>query len=124
MPKRFTDSDKWKDKWFRALRPEFKLAYLYLLDNCDHAGVIELDRELADFQIGNAIDWDDFISICGKRIAMLADDKIWLVKFIEFQYGELSENCKAHNPVYQSMEKHRLSKGYPKGPGQGQGQAA
>lgn len=115
MPKRFTDSDKWKDKWFRALRPELKLAYLYLLDNCDHAGVIEIDEELANFQIGTAIDWSGFLDICGDRIAHLDNGKMWLTKFIDFQYGELSRECRAHSPVFQSIEKNRLSIGYPKG---------
>lgn len=115
MAKRFTDSDKWKDKWFRALRPEWKLAYCYLLDNCDHAGVIEIDEDLANFQIGVAIDWEDFLDTCGDRTARLKSGKIWLTKFIDFQYGELSRECRAHSPVFQSIEKHRLCIGYPKG---------
>lgn len=131
MAKRFTDSDKWKDRWFRSLSPSFKLAWLYLLDNCDQAGVIELDEQLADFQIGQQVDWKAFIDACGDRIRDLENGKLFVLKFIGFQYGtKLSANCKAHNPVFQSLEKHSLSIPFPKGiervhsksPGQGKGQ--
>jgi hypothetical protein len=82
MGKRFTESDKWRDKWFRALRPEFKLAWLYLLDNCDAAGVIDLDQELADFQIGIALDWSQFLTHCDGRVEQLKSGKFWVCRFI------------------------------------------
>lgn len=109
MAKRFTDSYKWKDRWFRALRPEHKLAWLYVLDNCDHAGVIDLDEELANFQIGTALDWDAFLSHCGDRIQKTRKEKIFLVGFVEFQYGKLSESCKPHMPVFSKLREHGIS---------------
>lgn len=119
MGKRFTESDKWRDKWFRALRPEHKLAWLYLLDNCDAAGVIDLDSDLADFQIGIAPDWKLFLSQCDGRVERLKSGKLWVVRFIEYQYGEPSRECRAHNPVFLSLEKNglldRYLKGYSKG---------
>lgn len=118
MVKRFTESDKWRDKWFRALRPDYKLAWLYLLDQCDCAGVIDLDKELANFQIGTAPDWESFLSHCEDRIEVIGGGKLWVVRFIEYQYGTLSRDCRAHIPVYLSIEKHGLSdrvfKGYSK----------
>jgi hypothetical protein len=30
------------------------------------------------------------------------------VKFVQFQYGKLSGDCKPHNPVFQAMERHGL----------------
>ena len=50
--KRFTETDKWSDKWFRKLSPESKLLFLYLCDNCDIAGFIEKDIELWEFHTG------------------------------------------------------------------------
>ncbi len=81
--------------------------------------VIELDEGLADFQIGfkeTGIDWKGFIAACDDRIEQLENGKLFVVKFIGFQYGEqLSENCKAHNPVFKSLHKNSLSIPFPKG---------
>lgn len=118
MAKRFTESDKWSDPWFRGLPAEHKLAWLYLLDNCDTAGVINLDRPLADFQIGTALDWEDFRSHCADRLLVLPSGKWFVCRFVEFQYGNLSRDCRAHNPVFLSLERNgidveRLLEGYP-----------
>lgn len=118
MGKRFTATEKWTDKWFRALPPDQKLGWIYLCDSCDAAGVIELDRDLADFQIGFKVDWDTLIAHAGERIDGLPTGRLWLTRFVSYQYGRLSTGCKAHTPVFASLEKHNLTKeafnGYPK----------
>src|SRR3989304_624276 len=40
---RITETDKWKDKWFRDLDPPEKLVFIYLYENCDDAGFIDID---------------------------------------------------------------------------------
>lgn len=50
--KRFTETDKWKDTWFRKLKPAEKLMWLYILDSCDNAGFFELDVEMCSFITG------------------------------------------------------------------------
>jgi hypothetical protein len=115
--KRFTETSKWEDPWFRRLKPEIKLLWFWILDHCDHAGVIDPDLELASFQIGFEYTLDS-LSALGERIEKIGGEKWMVTKFIAFQYGELSPACKAHNPVFASLEKHkiqRVSKGYPKG---------
>ena len=109
--KRFTETQKWEDPWFRRLSPELKLLWSWLLDKCDNAGVIEPDIELASFQIGYQYPMDT-LSIFGSRLTDLGGGKYFIPKFINFQYGSLSRECKAHNPVFVSLEKHGL-KGYP-----------
>jgi hypothetical protein len=49
MSKRFTDTDKWKDPWFRSLSPHEKLLFNYLCDNCDLAGFYEVDFDMIAF---------------------------------------------------------------------------
>jgi hypothetical protein len=109
MGKRFTETNKWSDKWYRALSPSFKHAWNYLTDNCDGAGIIDLDRELANFQIGEAVDWDGFLKSSGDRIHVIARGKWWLPGFIPFQYGTLSPECNAHKPVIAALEKYSLT---------------
>jgi 5-methylcytosine-specific restriction endonuclease McrA len=108
MPKRFTETEKWKDKWFRALKPEYKLAWIYLLDNCDIAGVVDIDEELANFQIGEDVDWDAFYQTCENRIDRTQRGKVIIVRFIEFQYGKLSPACKPHMPVIAKLRSHGI----------------
>lgn len=121
MSKRFTDTDKWKDPWFRKLSAGVKMAFGYMCDNCDNAGVWAADFDLADFQIGMKVPWDKVRSELGDRLQVLSDDKWHLTKFVNFQYGELSDQCKPHLSILRLMEKHgievngRVSKGYPKG---------
>lgn len=112
--KRFTETDKWKDPWFRRLDGRLKLLWLWLCDQCDHAGIIDPDMELAAFQIGVVVSEMDFAAFDG-RLEKLENGKYMLTKFIDFQYGELSVDCRAHGPVFKSLENNRVSKGYPKG---------
>lgn len=111
--KRFTETQKWEDPWFRRLKPEIKLLWQWILDRCDNAGVIDPDIELASFQIGYQYPLDT-LSEFGERAIKLPCGKWFIPKFIAFQYGQLSTDCKAHKPVFTSLEKHGL-KGYPKG---------
>lgn len=43
MAYRFTNTDKWNDAWFSNLKPMEKLLFMYLCDNCDIAGFIEVN---------------------------------------------------------------------------------
>jgi len=86
---------------------------MWLLDSCDNAGIIDIDLELASFQIGMPIPMDT-LSDLGDRVVKLSCEKWIVTKFIPYQYGNLSRECKAHNPVFQSLLKHGLE-GYPKG---------
>ena len=116
--KRFTETTKWGDPWFRKLPMESKLFWQWMLDHCDHAGVIDPDVELAAFQIGYRKGKANLLESLGDRITKLPNGKIWIVKFMDFQFSKLSDKCPAHRPVYQSIEKNGLDtlpKGYPKG---------
>lgn len=115
--KRFTETTKWDDPWYRKLSPKLKCLWQYICDRCDAAGVIDVDYELASFQIGDDVTEKDLGGF-GSRIEQLKCGKWWILRFIPFQYGTLSEDCKAHGPVYSSLcsygLKDRVSKGYPK----------
>lgn len=112
--KRFTETQKWEDPWFRKLKPEMKLLWQWLCDKCDNAGVIDPDLDLASFQIGYQYPSDTLLEF-GERLAVLESGKTWIPSFIPFQCGKLSDDCAAHKPILQSLEKHgidRVSIGY------------
>lgn len=52
MAYRFTDTNKWNDKWFLDLRPVEKLLFNYLCDNCDCSGFIEVNQKKWSDEIG------------------------------------------------------------------------
>ena len=56
MPKRFTDTAKWRKKFVKGLRANHKLLWFYILDDCDHAGIWHTDFEVASIRIGCPID--------------------------------------------------------------------
>jgi len=124
MPKRFTETLKWDDPWFRALSPDAKLLWFWLVDKCDNAGIITPDFALCEFQAGIK-HASDCMHQLETRIAEIDVGKFMICRFIEFQHGRLSRDCKAHNPAFQSLEKHgmleesgeikEMPKGYLKG---------
>ena len=107
MPKRFTETNKWRDPWFRKLSPPSKLFWLWLCDNCDNAGVIEPDFELASFQIGEVVN-ELNISELGDRVQAVCYKKFWLPKFIRFQFGELYSASRVHCSVFNLAVEHDL----------------
>jgi len=51
----------------------------------------------------------------GDRLLVLPSGKWHLTRFISFQFGTLSKESKPHQQVLRLLEKHGVSKGYPKG---------
>jgi len=111
MAKRFTETLKWKKKWIRELGPEMKLFWFYLLDNCDHAGIWEVDIELAAFQIGIELDESEILNTFNRKIVPFKPGKWFVPKFIVYQYGELNESNRAHLSVIKILTKYGLYKG-------------
>jgi hypothetical protein len=116
MAKRFTDTGTWQDEWFMNLPPEYKLAYMFIKDNCDQAGIWRPNKKLADMMIGCEVNWDDFLIEAGERVKIVSSGYWWLTKFCDFQYGKLSEKCKPHIKVIEILNKYqlldRVCKGY------------
>jgi hypothetical protein len=107
--KRFTDTNKWRDPWFRRLSQTAKLFFVWLTDNCDNAGVIDIDLESASFDIGKPVNGEHFSEI-ESRLKKLPNGKFWIVKFVGFQYGDaLSERCTPHLRVIELLRSHGLN---------------
>ncbi len=113
--KRFTETTKWDDPWFMDLPLKYKLFWLYICDKCDNAGAWQPNIRLAIAQIGEPLELAEILRVFATRIAQLEDGKLFITKFIPFQYGNLSPSCRAHIPILNNIEKLRVSKGYPKG---------
>jgi hypothetical protein len=108
MAKRFTDSAKWDDPWFAELPSKYKLFYLYLLDECDHAGVWKVNFRKANFMIGETLEQAEVLRYMSDRVKRV-DEAYWFVsKFIKFQYGGL-KNDNVGISVQSILKKHGLT---------------
>lgn len=122
MAKRFTDSEKWKNPWFRTLPSAYRWLWIYILDNCDQAGIWMSDFGLASYQIGEHVTEIEAEAIFSDKIIQIDLDKWFIPSFITFQYGTLQSDSRPHMSVIKILQKHginhetlTLSKGYPKG---------
>ena len=107
--KRFTESAKWSDPWFRNLTMENKCLWLWLLDNCDCAGIIEVDSGLAEFQIGATKPLLSPYQALGERVQKHGE-KLFIPKFIAYQYGtELNTANSAHRGVIKRLELAKIA---------------
>jgi len=106
--KRFTETEKWRDPWFRKLSPELKCFWQYLCDNCDQSGVWEPDFETAAYFIGHSMDMGKALIAFQDRVEMLKSGKWRILKFVKFQYGSLNIDCKPHKPVFDCIQRHGL----------------
>jgi hypothetical protein len=109
MSKRFTETSKWADPWFRALPPLAKVFFMYAVDNCDPAGVWMEDYGLASFCIGAEVNHEKASAWLSGRVAFFGEDKMLILGFVRFQYGTISLDCKMHKPVFSSLSRHGLS---------------
>lgn len=97
------------DSWWRKLSPPGKLIWIYLCDNCDAIGLCDFDRDLVAADIGLKVTpaWHGEF---GDRIQVLKSGKVFLTKFIDFQYGELSEACAPHRRIIKMVSDRGLTR--------------
>ena len=117
MAKRFTDTEKWKKPFIRGLQGAYKLLWLYICDDCDHAGIWQVDIEVAAIRIGEKIDSKEAIKSFDEKIIIFDKGNKWFIpSFLEFQYPSgLNSDNRAHNSVIILLEKYnlRISKNKP-----------
>lgn len=109
MAKRLSDSTKWNRPFLRKMKSAYKLFWLYLLDECDHAGIWIVDFEVARLKLGEKIDEKGAIENFGDRFIIFDDNSKWFIPdFISFQYGNLAENNRVHVSVIQILKRYNL----------------
>ena len=111
MAKRFTDTNKWAKQSFGDLSLKMKLVWIYLCDNCDHAGIWDTNFKLMAFHLGESVTPDELTVAFGDKIRWLGTTKLFLPSFVEFQYGALNPENRAHLSVIHRLEKEGATKG-------------
>lgn len=119
MAKRFTDSNRWKKQaWLKQLDPYYKLAWVYISDECDHAGIWKIDVvDLKEYTGIPDFNLTEFIEACNKdydkltgeeitreRLKIVDDKYLWITGFMTFQYGGKNEQLPKNNIVLSAIE--------------------
>lgn len=113
MAKRFTDTNKYKKPFIRSLQGAYKLLWDYLYHECDHAGIWIVDFEIAQIHLGsdskiNKSDALKFFNEGEIRVFEIDKNRWFLPGFIDFQYGELNPENRAHNSVIKVLKSFNL----------------
>jgi hypothetical protein len=116
MAKRFRETGIWKKRWYRELGSAGRDLFNFLADNCDHAGIWDVDMETMSFFVGFKVELGELIDRFGSRIQILpGGEQLFIPGFIEFQYGELHPESKPHQSVISRLKDKGLWKGYTEG---------
>ena len=102
MAKRFSETDKWKDRWFVDLSPVEKLVFNFLCDYCDNAGFFEANPKIHAPLIG--ISADEYLgAIKGLGRGLLGaknGETYWIKNFLFHQKNlPLNPNNNAHKQI-------------------------
>jgi hypothetical protein len=110
MAKRFTDTEKWKKPFIRGLQGPYKLLWLYICDDCDHAGIWQVDMDVAQIRIGEEINLNQAIKSFEDKIIIFDKGNKWFIpSFVEFQYPSgLNPENRSHNSVIILLDKYNL----------------
>jgi len=107
MANRNTKTDKWRDAWFLELSSDAKLLFIYLTENCDIAGFIEISYKIWSFETGlNLIELKEALELISEKIIYSADLKyLFIPKFILHQNNyPLNLENNAHKAIYKKLE--------------------
>jgi hypothetical protein len=109
MAKRLTDTAKWRNPWFRKVPTKYKMLFLYMLDECDNAGVIHLDLDLISFLLGESFSREEFNQHLGSKISYIGEEKIIINSFIKFQNGDVSNSTHPMSKhILKELERHGI----------------
>ena len=111
MAKRFTDTEKWKDPWFCSLTERQRGFWMYLVDNCNHAGIWQVNWPLVSFYFPESDGLKHCVEVFNGRVVVLSEEKWFIGKFVDFQYGTLNPENRTHKSVIDILNKEGAYKG-------------
>lgn len=102
MAKRFIDTTYFKSPFVRQLDFKMKTFYIFVICDCDGAGIWSADFEIASLYIGTKITLNEFknVFIDSKKAIDLKNGKYFFPDFIEHQYPK---GLSIHNPAQKNF---------------------
>lgn len=112
MAKRFIDTDLFRKPFVKSLEIHHKLLWLYLLTECNHAGIWQVELDVASQRLGVQFDEATVLAAFGGRIQPFDGGTKWFMRdFLEYQYGELNSAVRAHKSAMNLLDKYSLDYG-------------
>ena len=112
MAKRFISTQFFEDPFISELSKDNKLFYIYLVTNCDHVGIIDINWKLAEFLTdikGLSKGRETVVEQLGNRIVRLKTGYFFIPRFVPFQYGaKLNPNANVHKSVIKRLTELNL----------------
>jgi len=98
--RRFTETTKWDDPWFRGLPGVHKLAFVYIIDRCNNAGFWEIDMDGMEFQTKiEQKHLQGALKGLARGIEEM-DGWVWIKNFLRHQKNDiLNESNPAHRQI-------------------------
>ena len=105
MAKRFLDTSIFRDPSVRAMKAPYKVLYLYLLCECDHAGVWICEMDVAALRLGMKLGGrDEVLAELAGAVIDLGGGAWYLVDFVRSQYGTLNPANRVHASVMDRLQ--------------------
>lgn len=109
MSKRFTDSEKFRDTWYRKLTPTQKCMWEYMISECNIAGILNFDLDAMSFHIGAKITEKDLVPFENK-IIFIKSDVVFIPSFVIFQNGrKLNTAIGTHRAIIKLLEENNIN---------------
>lgn len=68
MAKRFIDTGLFRKPSIRAMKAPYKALYIYLMCECDHAGIWDVELDIAAMRLGMKLDDEKAIEELGGMV--------------------------------------------------------
>lgn len=111
MASRFTETEKWNDAWFSGLKPLSKLLFLYLCDQCDVAGFLEINLRKICFDLGiGKQEAEKSLTEVETRLLYSKDKRfVFVLNFLKHQKNQkLNPSNNAHRGIIKRLEDNLL----------------
>lgn len=110
MSKRFIETGLFDDDWFMGLSQSGKIGFMYFITKCNHAGILDLNKPLFEFQTGSK--WETVRIELGNRLQTLKDGVYFMPKYLQFQYPNFpNSNVKQQKSAIDLLSKYDLIDG-------------
>ncbi len=102
--KRFTDTEKWSDPFYRGLSLEMKLVFQYIQDQVDRSGFWFPEWDVAAVRLGFTVDPETVLRDLKIHVRAMADGTWQLITHVQTQYPRgLSDSNNYHKAIRRDL---------------------